>query len=99
VPTDILALADDVEAAHAGGAGGRSGQRAEHVDRRALAGTVGPEEAEDLAGSDDERHVTDGFDVAVGLDEALDLDGGRWAGGVGCVAQGEPCQHAGATYR
>ena len=50
VPADVVALADDVEAAHPGGAGGGPRQRAEHVDRRALAGAVGAEEAEDLAG-------------------------------------------------
>ena len=81
VPADVVALAGDVEAAHAGGAGGGPRQRAEHVDRRALAGAVGAEEAEDLAGSDGERDAADGLDLAVGLDEVLDLDGG-WSGGV-----------------
>ena len=75
MPADVVALADDVEPGHAGGAGGGPGERAEHVDRGALAGAVGSQEAEDLAASDGERHVADGLDRAVGLDEVLDLDG------------------------
>jgi len=75
VPADLVALTGDVEAAHAGGAGGGPRERAEHVDRRALAGAVRAEEAEDLAASDREGHATDGLDLAVGLDEVLDLDG------------------------
>jgi hypothetical protein len=80
VPADGVALAGDVEAVHAGGAGGGPGERAEHVDRRALAGAVGAEEAEDLAAGDGERHTADGLDLAVGLDERVDLDGGRGGG-------------------
>ncbi len=76
VPADVVALGGDVEAAHAGGAGGGPRERAEHVDRRALAGAVGAEEAEDLAASDGERDAADGLDLAVGLGELVDLDGG-----------------------
>ena len=79
VAAHVVALRDDVEAADARRAGRRLGQRAEHVDRRALAGAVGAEEAEDLARRDGERNAADGVDVAVGLDEVVDLDGGwRW---------------------
>ena len=93
VPADVVAFAGDVEAAHAGGAGGGPRKRAEHVDRRALAGAVGAEEAEDLAGSDGERDAADGLDLAVGLGEVFDLDGG-WGPGICGAAHGEHCQHA-----
>ena len=46
------AFADDVVAADPGGARRGRQQRGEHVDRRRLAGSVGPEEAVDLAGLD-----------------------------------------------
>jgi hypothetical protein len=91
VPADVVPLAGNVEAVHAGGAGGGTRQRAEHVDRRALAGAVGAEEAEDLAAGDGERDAADGLDLAVGLDEGLDVDGG-WGGGI--QGHGEDCQHA-----
>src|ERR687891_51493 len=83
----------DVEAVHAGDAGGGPRERAEHVDRRALAGAVWSEKAEDLAASDGERDATDGLDLAVGLDEGLDLDCG-WVEGIYGAAHGGHCQHA-----
>ena len=89
VPADVVALIDDVEAAHAGGAGGGPHEGAEHVDRRALPGAVGAEEAEDLTASDGERDSADGLSLAVGLDEGLDLDGG-WGEGT----HGGHCRHA-----
>ena len=76
VAAHVVALGDDVEAADARRPGRGRGQGAEHVDRRALAGAVGAEEAEDLARRDGERHAADGVDLAVGLDEVVDLDGG-----------------------
>jgi hypothetical protein len=88
VPAHVVALGDDVEAADARGAGRGQRQGAEHVDRRALAGAVGAEEAEDLARRDGERHAADGLDLAVGLDEGVDLDGG-WGGDT----------HGAAAYR
>jgi hypothetical protein len=75
VAADVVALGGDVEAAHARVARGGSRERAEHVDRRALAGAVGAEEAEDLAAGDGERNAADGLDLAVRLDELVDLDG------------------------
>jgi hypothetical protein len=65
VPADVVTLGGDVEAAHASGAGGRPRERAEHVDRRALAGAVEAEEPEDLAAGDGERDAADGLDLAV----------------------------------
>ncbi len=76
VPADVVACGGDVEAAHAGGAGGGSRERAEHVDRRALAGAVGAEETEDLAAGDAERNAADGLDLSVRLGEPGGLDGG-----------------------
>src|SRR5205814_9080033 len=51
VATDVVALAYDVEATHTGRARGGTRQRAEHVDRRALASAVWTEKAEHLAPS------------------------------------------------
>ena len=55
---------------------GRFDQRAERPHRRRLAGTVRPEEAEDLAASDLERDVVERAAVAEGLGEAADRQ--RW---------------------
>jgi hypothetical protein len=71
-----VALADDVVARDARAAGGRPGERAEHVDRRRLAGPVGPEESEDLPGVNREAHPTDGLDLAEGLAQLVDGDRG-----------------------
>ena len=76
VAADVVALGDDVEAADARRPRTSAGEGAEHVDRRALAGAVGAEEAEDLARRDGERDAADGVDLAVGLDEPLDVDRG-----------------------
>ena len=76
VAAHVVAPADDVEAADARDPGRGLGQRAEHVDRGALAGAVRAEEAEDLARRDGERDAADRVDLAVGLDEVVDLDGG-----------------------
>ncbi len=46
---------------------GHGNQRGHHADERALAGAVGPEQAEDLAFGDAEVHVLDGFKSAVAL--------------------------------
>ena len=50
-------------------------QRAEHVDRRRLAGAVGPEEPEDLAGGDLEADAAHRLDLVEGLAQVVDLDG------------------------
>src|SRR5205085_2004114 len=49
-------------------------ERAQHVDRRRLAGAVGPEEAEGLPGLDLEVDVADRLDLAEALGERLDRD-------------------------
>ena len=59
-------------------AAGRVDERAEHLDRRRLAGAVGAEEAEDLAARDLEVDPAHGFDLAVALGEASST--GRCAG-------------------
>ena len=74
VAADVVALADDVVAGDVGAAAGRLGERAEHVDRRRLAGAVGAEEAEDLAAGDVEADAAHGLDLAEGLSEVLDVD-------------------------
>ena len=54
----------------------RAHERAQHVDRRRLAGAVGAEEAEDLAGVHLEVDPAHRLDLVVALDEAVDRDGG-----------------------
>ena len=54
----------DVEPRHAALAGGGRQQAGEHLDGGGLAGAVGPQEAEDLAGLDLEGHAVHGREVA-----------------------------------
>jgi hypothetical protein len=44
-------------------------------ERRGLACAVGAEDSEDLAFPDGKRDAVDGGELAIALDEALDLDG------------------------
>jgi hypothetical protein len=66
-----------VEAVQLHRAAGRTLERREHLDRGCLAGAVGAEEREDLAGSDIERNAIHGLDLAEGLDQVLYVDHGR----------------------
>src|SRR6185437_113568 len=75
VAAHVVAGGGDVEAGDLGRPVARLGQRAEHVDRRRLAGAVGAEEAEDLAGLDLEVHAFDGFEIAEAFAEVFDGDG------------------------
>ncbi len=75
VAADVVTLADDVVTGYAGPAAGWLDQRAEHVDRRALAGAVRPEEAEHLGGADFEADAFDSLEVVKPLPEVLDLNG------------------------
>src|SRR6266498_4052256 len=74
-----LAL-DHVEAGHAGAPRARPQQRAQHRDGGRLAGAVGPQEPEGLAGRDAEAHAADGLDLVEPRDQALGLDGGGAVG-------------------
>ena len=69
----------DVVAGDAGVAAGRLDQRAEHRDRRRLAGAVGAEEAEDLARRDLEVDAAHRLDLAVALvrPRTTTIDGAR----------------------
>jgi hypothetical protein len=49
-------------------------QANDRVDRRRLAGAVGAEKAEELAGFDAQRNAVDGSEVAVALNELVDFD-------------------------
>jgi hypothetical protein len=51
VAPHLVAFCVDVVAGDRGRAAARAHERAQHVDRRRLAGAVGAEEAEDLAGA------------------------------------------------
>ena len=58
------------------GAGGRAQEAEDGVDDRGLAGAVGPEQGDRLAGRDVEVEVVDGEGVAVADGEAGDGQGG-----------------------
>src|SRR5689334_17574602 len=60
-----------VEGDHPAGWAEEGGQ---HLDGGGLARPVGPEEREELAGTDLERDAIDGADVAERLDQVLDVD-------------------------
>ena len=62
------------------GAGGGFENAEDHVDGGGLAGAVGAEESEDLAGADLEGEVVDGVDGAVLLAQMRD---GKDGGGAG----------------
>ena len=67
-------LIEDVEAGDDGLAVGRRHVPGEDAHRRRLARAVRPEEAEDFAALDPERHVVDRGDATVAFREVLDLD-------------------------
>ena len=54
----------------------RAEQAGDQRDRRGLAGAVGAEDADDLAGADLERHAVHGAQRAEGLPQAADLEHG-----------------------
>jgi len=84
---DVLAgrnrLGNDVAAGHAGGAAGRRDVAGKHPNRRALAGTIWTEKAEDFATADRKVDVIDRDALAVmagqpiGLDDRLCRHGGK----------------------
>jgi hypothetical protein len=63
----------DVEAVHLGDPGGRDEQRRQHLDRRGLARSVGPEDAEDPAAPDGEADAADRLDGLAGPEPPLPL--------------------------
>ena len=77
---DALADADrvarDAVAVDGAFAGGGPEQRGEEANRGALAGAVGADEAEHLAGADLEIQVLDGDEFAVDLGEVAEFDHG-----------------------
>jgi hypothetical protein len=60
----------------------------EDPHRRALAGAVRAEEADDLAAGHLEADVVDGRDPGVGFDEVADFNGGRIFGHAAAVTSG-----------
>ena len=78
----LVALLIDVEPVDQRGALARRQQRAEHPDRRRLAGPVGAEEPEDLPARNGEVDPAHGLDlVAEAADEPPSLDRGLCRGG------------------
>ena len=61
-------MRDDVDRADERGAGGRYHARGEHPGGRRLAGAVGPEQPEDLAGADAQVEGVDGREVGARVD-------------------------------
>ena len=66
-----------VQPQHPGGPGVRPAVPLDDLDGRRLARAVRPEERHDLAGPDLERDAVDHRSIAVPLDQAIELDGGR----------------------
>ena len=79
-----------LDAQDGGGAGVGPGEAEEDVEGRGLAGPVGAEEGDDLAGGHREVEAVDGGDGAEGLGQAPDLDGGG-PGGAGPDGEGGRC--------
>ena len=71
--TDIGSAVTEKPATRPSPAVGRK-QRRQESDRRALAGAVGADEAEDLTLADGEAQVVDGDEIAVALGEVAHLD-------------------------
>ena len=69
--TDLLRLAQDVDARDERATGVRLQQRGEHSDTRGLACTVGPEQAQDGALGNLEVEPVQGPDLSVSLDQAF----------------------------
>src|SRR5690349_11699949 len=74
----LARLFDDIVPGDGRPAGSRFQDGAEDAKRRRLAGAVGPEQAEDLAGAGVERDVLDGVDdspsrIAERLEQVLDV--------------------------
>ena len=69
-------LVDGVEAQDADPTGRGAAVALEGLDGRGLAGSVGPEQGEDLAGGHAEIQAVDGGELPMADDEALDVDGG-----------------------
>ncbi len=87
-------VARDVDAGDLGAAGGDRQQRREHAHGRRLAGPVGPEEAEDLAGGDLEVDAADGLDRALAARVVLHKPFGQ-DGRAGCLVHLGSCRLAG----
>src|SRR5690606_13161410 len=79
----------EVHAAEPDGARRGPLEAGDQVERRGLAGAVGTDEPEDLAGSDREAEVADGLQAPEALAEALDLQQGPGAGATG-PRRGQP---------
>ena len=76
VLADLFGILGDVEAGHGAPAGGGRQQPAEHADDGGFAGAVGTQETEDLALVHLEGDVIDGHEIAEGLDQVADFEGG-----------------------
>jgi glyoxalase family protein len=73
---DVDGIVEEVFAEDLDGAGGGSEEAGEHFDSGGFAGAVGTEEAEELAGFDDEIDVVDGGEAVEGAGERVCSDGG-----------------------
>ena len=72
--SDVLHLADGVEAVDSDRARIGQQQRAENAKQRGLAGTVGTDESEDLAPADAQRHVGQCLHLAIAFADASHID-------------------------
>ena len=86
---NLVGVAVPVQPADRDLAGIGPGETFDHFQRRGLAGTVRPEEAEDLAGGDGEVDAGDGEHVRELLAQSSDDDLFRHRGRVSRFARGE----------
>ena len=70
-------IGGEIDTANADGAAVGGDDAGEAAERAGFAGAVGADEAEDLAGLNGERQITDGGEIAVAFGEARDFDHGR----------------------
>jgi len=80
-------------------AAGRAREAEQELDRRGLARTVGPEEAENLAPTDGHREAGKRFDATIALPEVRDLDRRRLGSGDGHRRSSRGCDSGGVTRR
>ena len=87
-PAYLRRLSLDVEAADLRRAGTGRRQRRQHLDQRAFARAIGPDQPENLARPQRQRHLIDGRQAAILLRQIDGFDGRRRrCGGIGHVAR------------
>ena len=102
-PAARSVLLGHIEARHRAPAGSGRQQPAEHPDDGGFAGAIGPQEAENFSRAHLEGNVVHGHEVAKGLDQVVDFEGGGhvrfFPVGQTIVFCGLPCSFIAGTFR